>query len=1348
MPTSLLSIASSSLSVRYKEPFLSDGINAKFAPQASGVYQGFRLGTSVSNLSVSVNVDPVSSVNLAQYRNAAGRTVAIRTTGNATLDLTAFASKTVVICVYAQYATTATTAAEYRAYELSPSDEFTADPDRDYLVVLGTVEVPAAGLVPALSISNLYRTYAGDGQSAQAVPRIPAIKNPHFGLGPTNSAVVVDTAVGSQSLVEGWTFLSTATTDARIAVATDGTNPGGKVVVVSAVTPSGTNSISTTAVTDVGIRLGSKDGDDWVDVYFEYEVVTAAVGSTFTLDLVFDDGSANGPYTQSFALDADTTGTKVLSTTFRWSQVLGDVSGLADIEDPAYFMRAVVTFSKVTVTAGASYLKYRHLQVTVSNNVDADGRANADPRSQALAQDLGARIIRFVRDATPTGALASLFADGPALAARATGNRDLLVTNEKGILTAAVGLGIGGALETNAATTGSTTTPAWKTWHGPTAGYNLLIDSVPNASSGSSNHYRAYVRAGATTSFLITVNAKVDAADAWTKDTNGVAAQALRITTTGFSFLNQIAGTNSWADGAWVTSGDTFAMSALTSTWADTTTVAATTLYSILNEIVSDLADSTVTPGARRVGANVAATWANSETITGSNVDAVLEQIVADLADGSGTSGADRIGLNASAMSGALSTTGGGGLLTSETRLQQALTRVNAMLVARRGFTAVITDGTNSVGGDLNGANAIDDVDGVYTAGGTFLLRRGAQTYTSINGARRRSRVIGEIPGSPWDSTDTSIPSVTFAAGMGSVGFQGIYESVDFRTGSATSACASTSTDVELRHCRIAAGLYRQTTSGRVRFDNVEFVQGSPASTNNQGMWLIGPAASPSLPLSGVFDDTVFRGSLSATAPRAAVLLDSAGHSTYVNSINGAHSFNRCVFWAEQGTNGPISALEISEYHNKVTFKDCLFICTDTTFAGLLIEISNCSNISFENCLFKSATASLGNLNQCGATFRQCVFIGGDTALGPTNLQLLVGSGVNSARRLVFDTCYFRAGLGNWSTSAAVTHGWFVLGSFNGTTSDTGGSYVVRDCSFAAPPGATALHRGPHLVFFGGSSFGRQANISNVTYECAELAVGGTAPSSYLVEFRGGDPDYQQFTVENFYVRGYGGLTAATSFGWFLFVDCKAKNITLSGVGTGAQNHTAAVVVLDYQSSVDGLSIRGDATDFARCTANYVVELRDRSRLRGLRMGEKHVSTLRGGISPAVSPGIAYIGLLSKCVFEDAYVHVEPVGTVRPLVVIDGGNHAIVRDCTLRRPVSSTEAIIYNDAGYGHAVLNNEILGTTSGASTPLIVINADIATVIVGNRVMSTSANTPTVDANGGVDAGNSTAPNAPTTE
>jgi hypothetical protein len=167
--------------MRYREPYVTEGLNKKHAVNTpAGTYRGLRLGTHASALTVTAQQHPSFLDHVAVYQTGGGASLTIRKNGNFSIDLTALANKTVVLAIYATYGVGFTTTAEVRAYEFFPVDEFTGAAENAELVVLGTVVVPAAGLIPAANITHDRRRFSWEAAAPEVTEWLPLLKNPSF----------------------------------------------------------------------------------------------------------------------------------------------------------------------------------------------------------------------------------------------------------------------------------------------------------------------------------------------------------------------------------------------------------------------------------------------------------------------------------------------------------------------------------------------------------------------------------------------------------------------------------------------------------------------------------------------------------------------------------------------------------------------------------------------------------------------------------------------------------------------------------------------------------------------------------------------------------------------------------------------------------------------------------------------------------------------------------------------------------------------------------------------------------------------------------------------------------------
>ena len=184
MPTTHLTFNPAEVRMRYKEPYLTEGLNAKLAVvQPAGIYRGFRLAGTGTNGELQIVADGDASDHVAVYRTSTGLALTLRRTSSFLVDLSALAGTTVVVAIYATYAVGSTTTAVLRTYTVS---EYLAAPELPELVVLGVVTVPSGA--PISTFTYQYRTIAALKAAPGAVPVQSLLRNTSFEAGIVNDA--------------------------------------------------------------------------------------------------------------------------------------------------------------------------------------------------------------------------------------------------------------------------------------------------------------------------------------------------------------------------------------------------------------------------------------------------------------------------------------------------------------------------------------------------------------------------------------------------------------------------------------------------------------------------------------------------------------------------------------------------------------------------------------------------------------------------------------------------------------------------------------------------------------------------------------------------------------------------------------------------------------------------------------------------------------------------------------------------------------------------------------------------------------------------------------------------------
>jgi hypothetical protein len=176
--TTLQAFPNSEIKLRFAEPYVSDGLNAKIAgiiPR--GIYRGYNLVPSGPALTAQLDPD-ASNRHLAVYETLLGRSLTLtRSGGPISVPLGAFAGTRVYVVIFAQYTTAVPTIAELRVYSVA---DFNSAPEKNELIVLGIVDVPGAGVISASDISYSQTTYPWKEGSIAARPWEQIVRNGDF----------------------------------------------------------------------------------------------------------------------------------------------------------------------------------------------------------------------------------------------------------------------------------------------------------------------------------------------------------------------------------------------------------------------------------------------------------------------------------------------------------------------------------------------------------------------------------------------------------------------------------------------------------------------------------------------------------------------------------------------------------------------------------------------------------------------------------------------------------------------------------------------------------------------------------------------------------------------------------------------------------------------------------------------------------------------------------------------------------------------------------------------------------------------------------------------------------------
>lgn len=178
MAGTLLDTITSSMRMRWRETYVSEGLNQKDLPFPWGIHRGFGVIPSGSAMSITIKADAVKGDQLAVHETLGTPkySIGIHMTGDFDLSLAALPSQTVIVGIEVTYSTGVDSTSTINAYTLSQY----ASAAPGSIVVLAMVTTPASGTIPAGNISYTGRSSAWLSINPEAVGWWPIIKNGGF----------------------------------------------------------------------------------------------------------------------------------------------------------------------------------------------------------------------------------------------------------------------------------------------------------------------------------------------------------------------------------------------------------------------------------------------------------------------------------------------------------------------------------------------------------------------------------------------------------------------------------------------------------------------------------------------------------------------------------------------------------------------------------------------------------------------------------------------------------------------------------------------------------------------------------------------------------------------------------------------------------------------------------------------------------------------------------------------------------------------------------------------------------------------------------------------------------------
>jgi hypothetical protein len=180
MSTDVVTFTTGETTIRYREQYVSEGLNKKLAVALPwGTYRGFRLAAKGSgDRLVTVAADATYSDHVAVYQDATGRSLTVRRTGgDFDIDLSSYSSVTVYVTIYAVYSVGSTTLTTIRVFTEA---EWASATEKNEVIILGKVDVPASGTIAAADIRGEGRRMAWQHKTSEAVAWTQILRNTGF----------------------------------------------------------------------------------------------------------------------------------------------------------------------------------------------------------------------------------------------------------------------------------------------------------------------------------------------------------------------------------------------------------------------------------------------------------------------------------------------------------------------------------------------------------------------------------------------------------------------------------------------------------------------------------------------------------------------------------------------------------------------------------------------------------------------------------------------------------------------------------------------------------------------------------------------------------------------------------------------------------------------------------------------------------------------------------------------------------------------------------------------------------------------------------------------------------------
>jgi hypothetical protein len=748
--------------------------------------------------------------------------------------------------------------------------------------------------------------------------------------------------------------------------------------------------------------------------------------------------------------------------------------------------------------------------------------------------------------------------------------------------------------------------------------------------------------------------------------------------------------------------------------------------------------------GAATVGYNGSGPWADGTTaVTASTVETALDKIVADLADMTATlPGAIRVGVDAPTIFGtALTALGGGGALTTNTTIRSALSQLHSSAIARRAFTAVCTDGTFSVGGDLNALDIVPAINTLAATGGTYLLRRGAYAVSTDFTTSKNTHLIGEDVTKVTLSL-TKTGNVTFLGS--SLNDQFSFENI-FLKGHATAlhSYLFTGGAYALRNCRATAGSFfiQPAASIRLDIDGLVIDDDTLTSVNVASVYIYKSSSSTDA-VTGMLRrlrvTAIPSGSSGAIQKYALAVINigtKAASRNYEPLVIEDSIFDISAGFGNVGASDGAIAL-IQAAHQPQIYRNCVFRCnqSNASITPTVLQIIDSTNIEFDNCTFiqdgyGKVLAISGDSNHI--RFRSCKFYTSTVAVNYPEIGVVCSqaSATDPGQNIVFEDCYVELRVGTVVGGAATRR--VEIGSVAGVSTGNG-SYTLDGFHLNLNYANITQLASHTLSLLTGTVTSSTINARNITVDLQGKRLAGAASNAIVLDA----PNSGNLTVNGLHV----------------------KNVTEPDTSAGATTLTCSLISVGTGVRITGGSINGTPAGSNVSAWLALYDLSTAATVEGISFYENSGTANKGRLFRATTRGKVLGNTVNGALFATgentpgwfAYITGNQAKVAHNTIHITGSaqnllmataNHALVYAeqygaiITGNNARCNTAAVKFLTIDRSDCTVTaNTVMTFSAGADTAVLLDTTSSANVVTGNTFTNGDTGTLLVVNNGNI--------------